>query len=100
MYPYHRLRISAAVAAQLAGLFSLAMSLSLFVSHTPLASQQAQALYLFDLGLWLLYGLLAMLLSWLATCSLARTRHRGAVRTLCCSGMAISAALLSLSCAN
>jgi len=100
MFAFNCVRISTAVCSQLLGLGFLMMSLSLFVSHSDAATVHDQNTYLLNFGLWLLYGFLAMSVSWAATLSLARSVYRSQVQKLCCSGMTISAALLSLSCAN
>ena len=100
MFAINRLRISTAILAQLLGLGFLMMSLSLFTGQSEFASQQEKSAYLFAFGLWLIYGFGAMFVSWIATLSLSRSVYRGQVQTLCCSGIAISSALLSLSCTN
>lgn len=97
---FHRVKISTAIGAQLLGVCFLLMSLSIFMSSSDFVSEQAKNVYWLGFGLWLFYGFIAMSVSWLATLSLARSAYRQQVQGLCISGVAISSALLSLSCAG
>lgn len=97
---FSSIRIRTAICAQVFGAGFLVMSVLHFMQQSDFSDTQAKNAYLLGLGLWLLYGFAAMFVSWLATFSLLDSEHRHKVQSLCVSGIAISSALLTLSCAN
>jgi len=100
MMIFNSIRIRTAICAQVFGAGFLLMSVMHFMTQSEFSSEHAKNVYLLGLGLWLMYGFAAMFVSWLAAFSLRHSEYRHQVQNLCVSGIAISSALLTLSCAS